>query len=293
VPGRADGQRLKVGIFLPVDRPWAELRAMAEATEELGFDSLWLQDHLIFRRPTGTAGAWECWSLLSALAAATRRVELGTLVVCMPFRNPALLAKMADALDEVSGGRLILGVGAGWHEPEFTAFGYPFDHRVSRFEEGFTILTSLLREGRIDFEGRYHQARDCELRPRGPRSQGPPILVGTSGERMLRLTAQRADLWNGCWFGSPAEVAPRREAVDAACREVGRDPATLGRTAGLHVNLPGSTRRSGARCESPAQLAELLRGVAAEGIEHIQIHPDPWTRDSIEALAPALRLLGN
>jgi alkanesulfonate monooxygenase SsuD/methylene tetrahydromethanopterin reductase-like flavin-dependent oxidoreductase (luciferase family) len=291
VPGRADG-RLKVGIFLPVDRPWAELRGMAEASEALGFDSVWLQDHLIFRRPSGTAGAWECWSLLSALAAATRRVELGTLVICMPFRNPALLAKMADALDEVSGGRLILGVGAGWHEPEFTAFGYPFDHRVSRFEEGFTILTSLLRQGSVDFEGRYYQARDCELRPRGPRPQGPPILVGTSGRRMLRLTAQRADLWNGCWFGSAAEVGPRREAVDAACLEVGRAPGTLGRTAGLHVNLPGSTRRSGAAIESPAQLAELLRGVAAEGIEHVQLHPDPWTRESVEALAPALSLLG-
>jgi alkanesulfonate monooxygenase SsuD/methylene tetrahydromethanopterin reductase-like flavin-dependent oxidoreductase (luciferase family) len=141
-------------------------------------------------------------------------------------------------------------------------------------------------------EGRYYQASDCELLPRGPRPQGPPTLVGTSGERMLRLTAQHADLWNGCWFGSPSEIPPRREAVDAACRAVGRDPATLGRTAGLHVNLPGSTRKTGARCDSPSQLAELLRGVAAEGIEHVQIHPDPWTRGSIEAMAPALGLLG-
>jgi probable F420-dependent oxidoreductase len=265
---------------------------MAEASEALGFDSLWLQDHLIFRRPGGTAGAWECWSLLSALAAVTRRVELGTLVVCLPFRNPALLAKMADALDEVSGGRLILGLGAGWHEPEFTAFGYPFDHRVSRFEEGLTILTSLLRQGRVDFDGRFHQARDCELRPRGPRPHGPPILVGTSGQRMLRLTARLADLWNGVWIGDPAAIAPRQQAVDAACREVGRDPATLGRTAGLHVNLPGSTRQSGASCDGPSQLADLLRAVAAQGIEHVMLHPDPWTRASVEALAPALQLLG-
>ena len=123
MPVRASGRELKVGVFLPVDRPWRELREMAVASEELGFDSLWLQDHLIFRRPSGTSGAEECWTLMSALAASTRRVELGTLVICMPFRNPALLAKMADAVDEVSSGRLILGLGAGWHEPEYEAFG--------------------------------------------------------------------------------------------------------------------------------------------------------------------------
>jgi alkanesulfonate monooxygenase SsuD/methylene tetrahydromethanopterin reductase-like flavin-dependent oxidoreductase (luciferase family) len=291
VPVLANGRELKVGVFLPVDRRWSELRDMAVASEELGFDSLWLQDHLIFRRPTGASGAEECWTLLSALAASTRRVELGTLVICMPFRNPALLAKMADALDEVSDGRLILGVGAGWHEPEFDAFGYPFDHRVGRFEEAFTILTTLLREGRIDFAGTYYQARDCELLPRGPRPHGPPTLVGTSGERMLRLTARHADFWNGVWYGAPSDVAPRRDAVDAACRDVGRDPATLGRTAGLHVNLPGSSRKSGAAVGGPAELAELLRGFAAEGISHVQIHPDPWSLDSIRALAPALTMV--
>ena len=163
--------------------------------------------------------------------------------------------------------------------------------RFSRSEEAFTIVTTLLREGKIDFAGKYHQARDCELLPRGPRPQGPPILVGTSGERMLRLTAQHAHLWNGVWYGSPSEVVPRRAAVDAACRDVGRDPATLGRTAGLHVNLPGSTRKSGAAVGGPEELADLLRGFAAEGIEHVQLHADPWNLASIRALAPALKLM--
>jgi alkanesulfonate monooxygenase SsuD/methylene tetrahydromethanopterin reductase-like flavin-dependent oxidoreductase (luciferase family) len=284
---------MKVGVFLPVDRPWAEFREMAEAVEGLGFDAIWLQDHLIMRRARGTEGCYECWTLLSALAGMTRQVGLGTLVVCSPFRNPALLAKMADTLQEVSHGRLTLGLGAGWHEPEFSAFGYPFDHRVSRFEEAFTILTTLLRERRIDFDGTYYQARDCELIPTPGVGTPPQILVGTSGERMLRLVAEKADLWNGVWFGSPSDVPPRREKVDAACRAVGRDPATLGRTAGLHVNLPGSERKSGASIAGPDQLVQLLNGVAGEGIEQVMLWPDPWDLESIEALAPALRQMGH
>lgn len=283
---------MKVGLFLPVEHTWTELRDQAQAAEALGYDSIWIMDHVLFRWPNRPAsGASECWSLLSALAAITERVELGTLVLCTPFRNPALLAKMADAVEEISAGRLILGLGAGWHQPEFDAFGYPFDHRYSRFEEAFTIVTTLLREGKVDFGGRFHQAHDCELFRTGPRSSGPPILVGTSGEKMLRLTAQRADLWNGVWYGQPSDVVSRREKVDAACRAVGRDPASLGRTAGVHINLPGATRERGATFESPEQLATLLRGFEAEGIEHVQIHPEPRTLASIEAMAPALKLL--
>jgi alkanesulfonate monooxygenase SsuD/methylene tetrahydromethanopterin reductase-like flavin-dependent oxidoreductase (luciferase family) len=285
----------KIGLFLPANRPWSELRPMAELAEAVGFDSLWLMDHLIFRRPTGTEGVWECWTLLSSLAAATSKVELGTLVLCSPFRNPALLARMADTLEDVSGGRLILGLGAGWHEPEFTAFGYPFDYRASRFEEAFAIVRGLLRDGRVDVDGRFYQARDCELLPRGPRPNGPPILIGTSGERMLRLTAEHADMWNGSWFKAAADVAPRRAKVDAACAAVGRDPSTLGRTAGVRIDLPGHTGKgimaAGAPCDSPAQVADLLRGFAAEGISHLQVWPDPWDASGIEALAPALEML--
>jgi alkanesulfonate monooxygenase SsuD/methylene tetrahydromethanopterin reductase-like flavin-dependent oxidoreductase (luciferase family) len=292
MPIPIDGRVLKVGVFLPVDRPWAELRDMAVACEELGFDSLWLQDHLIFRRANGsTGGAHECWTLLSALAAATRHVELGTLVICMPFRNPALLAKMADALHDVSGGRLILGIGAGWHQPEFDAFGYPFDHRASRFEEAIQIVTGLLREGAIDFTGRFHQAPSCALLPRGPLPP-PKVLVGTRGERMLRLTARYADLWQGVWVSDPAEVPARRDLIDAACRDVGRDPLTLGRTIGFFVNLPGAKREAGAAIARPEELTDKLRAIAAEGIEHVQLFPDPWNLDAIKKMAPALRAAG-
>src|SRR5829696_9057284 len=216
---------------------------MAKRAEEAGFDSFWVPDHLLFRFPdVHQQGAWDAWSLLAALAATTKTMEIAPLVACSSFRNPALIAKMADTVDEISGGRLILGLGAGWHEPEYSAFGYPFDHRASRFAEALTIITTLLREGQIDFAGDYYQARDCELRPRGPRPGGPPILVagGTpAGPRMVRLGVERADMWNQwlVWGRSwPDAIPPLRELVDAACTASGRDPASLERTVAIQVD---------------------------------------------------------
>ena len=231
--------RLKVGLDLPTsDRTglgWSELRDIAMLAEEVGFDSIWLDDHLLYhmRGAAEPNGNWESWSMLSALAACTRTVELGNLVLGMGFRNPALLAKMADTVDEISGGRLILGVGTGYHEVEYNAFGYPYDHRYARFEEAIQIVSALLKTGEVDFDGRYYKARECLLKPRGPRPMGPPIMVGTKGHKMLRLTARYADIWNVYWTStnnSPDGVPPLRERVDEACAEVGRDPATLERT---------------------------------------------------------------
>ena len=176
---------LKVGIQLPeVEREvrWPEYLALARRSEELGYDSIWVGDHLLYRGPGDTQprGPWECWSMLAALAAAgAGRIELGPLVASTSFHAPAMLAKKAATVDEISGGRLILGLGAGWNETEYRAFGFPFDHRVSRFEEAFTIIRTLLREGAIDFEGEYYTVRDCELRPRSSRpgrTADPPRL---------------------------------------------------------------------------------------------------------------------
>src|SRR4051812_25074110 len=214
---------LKLGIFLDTfeegeadghatgAKRWPELRAFAQRAEALGFDFLWVPDHLLWREEGGdgsTVGMWEGWSVLTALAASTERVELGPLVACTAFRNPALLAKMADTVDEISGGRLTLGLGAGWHEPEFQAFGYPFDYRVSRFEEAVTIIHGLIKHGQIHSKGTYSQARDCELRPRGPRAAGPPIMIGPSGARVLGLTARFADVWNRDFDKVNPEVGP-------------------------------------------------------------------------------------
>ena len=172
---RHTAHALKVGLLLSVAEGsaggrWTNLKAMAQHAEAAGFDSLWIADH--FMIPGGSDepphGRWECWSILSSLAAVTTRIELGTLVTCTSFRNPALLAKMLDTVEEISDGRLILGLGAGYYEPEYRAFGFPFDHRLDRFEEALQIVHGLLRNGAIDFQGRYYEARDCELRPRGP-----------------------------------------------------------------------------------------------------------------------------
>jgi alkanesulfonate monooxygenase SsuD/methylene tetrahydromethanopterin reductase-like flavin-dependent oxidoreductase (luciferase family) len=299
---------LKIGIMLPESERemagatagWPDFLAMAKRTEELGFDSLWFADHLLMKMEGHEPqGAWECWSMLAALAASTERLEIGPLVSCTAYRNPALTAKMAETLDEISGGRVILGLGAGWAEPEYRAFGYPYDHRFSRFEEAFTIIRTLLREGHADFEGTYYEARDCELRPRGPRLGGMPIMVGTfGGERMLKLIAEHADSWN-VWAlttGNRASgVPPLRDAVDAACEAAGRDPATLERTAAVMVDFEGAYGRPGQTAPSltgsPEELAEEMRAYAREGISHVQIYPDPCTVAGIEAFVPVLEIL--
>ena len=299
---------LKVGVQLPeVERDvrWPEYVAMARRAEELGYDSLWYGDHLLYRRPGDTEprGPWECWSMLAGLAATTSRIELGPLVASTSFHAPAMLAKKAATVDEISGGRLILGLGAGWNETEYRAFGFPFDHRISRFEEAFTIIRTLLREGAIDFEGQYYTVRDCELRPRSSRPGGPPILLGSSGERMLAIAAPYIDSWNS-WFAEignrPGGIAPLRDKVDAAARAAGREPSSIERTVAVLVRLTGGRGRMQgdfAQAESPPfegdaeTLADALQAYADVGIGHVQLVLDPITLASLEEFAPVLERL--
>ncbi len=295
---------LKVGVQLPeVEREvrWPELLDMIRTIEDLGFDSIWVGEHLLYRWPDlEPRGPWEAWSTLAAIGAVTNRVEFGPLVACTSFHNPALLAKQAVTIDEISGGRLVLGLGAGWNETEYLAFGYPYDHRVDRFEEAFTIIRGLLRDGAVDFEGRFYAARDCELLPRGPRPGRLPLLIGSNGPRMLRITMADADAWNS-WFADfgnrPEGIGRLRDIVDAACRDVGRDPTEVSRTVAVMVHLPGGTGRVQGNYAkdrplplegSPAGLAEVLRGFAAEGIEHVQLVLDPITTDAIRAVGAVL-----
>jgi alkanesulfonate monooxygenase SsuD/methylene tetrahydromethanopterin reductase-like flavin-dependent oxidoreductase (luciferase family) len=302
----------KVGAFLPIVETqmagvtprWTDVRAMARAAEEVGLDSIWIPDHLHFEYPGINESTYECMSILSALAAVTTRVEIGTLVICTTFRYPAVLAAMVNTIEEISNGRLILGLGAGYHEPEYRAFGIPYDHRVSRFEEALHIIATLLRERKIDYEGTYYSARECEFRIPGPRPHGPPIMIGSTSPRMLRLTAQHADLWNKYLVtgkSDASEIPPLREIVDAACAEVGRDPATLGRTASVLVDfinrpdVPPSPDRPFATPEpitgSPEEMAARLRAFADEGISHIQIWTNPRTVEGVERLGPVLEAL--
>ena len=300
----APSRPLKVGVQLPeVEREvgWTETLEMARAIEDVGFDSLWVGEHLLYRwadRPS--RGPWEAWTLLAALAAMTSRVELGPFVACTNYHNPALLAKQAVTIDEISGGRLVLGLGAGWAEAEFRAYGFPFDHRIDRFEEAFTIIRALLRDGHVDHDGTYYQIRDCELLPRGPRPDGIPLMLGSSGPRMLQIAAPSVDGWNA-WFSEtgnlPDGVPALREAVDAACREAGRDPGTIERSVAVLLRMPGGkgriqgiTRNDAIPAlDGPSEvIAEALRAYAREGIDHVQLVLDPVIRDSIEALAPVL-----
>ncbi len=215
----------------------------------------------------------------------------------MSFRNPAMLAKIAETVDEISAGRLILGLGAGWHEPEYVAYGFPYDHRVSRFEEGVTIVHGLLKNGHVDFRGQYEQAIDCELVPRGPRPGQIPILIGSTSNRMLGLVAKYADIWNSNWIFEAAEIPPMRDLVDQACRDAGRDPATLARGAALLVNLPNRAghwsfiHQLPEKPQEPAEIVEIVRGIADEGISHIQVWIDPSSAAGIEAFQPVLEML--
>ncbi len=277
-------------------RPYDTIRAIAQQAETDGFDSIWLADHLLYRYPgEPTRGIWECWTMLAALAEATRRVEIGTLVTCNSFRNPAILAKMATTTDEVSHGRLILGVGAGWNEPEYQAFGLPFDHRVDRFEEALQILRPLLRQGHVDFAGKYYQARHCDNVPCGPRSEGPPLMVGSEGPRMLKLTAKYADLWNTGYMGKPETMAEPLAKIEAACREIGRDSATLGITAFIGLWFPDLQAEKPSSFDNPLtgttqEIAATMRGYAELGVQHIMFQCAPYTPEARQRLTEALQL---
>ena len=290
---------MKIGLMLPLaesETPgFATLREMAIAAEETGLDSVFGADHLIFREGEVNEGIHECWTVLAAIAAITERVEIGPLVLALPFRNPALTAKMAAELDEVSNGRLILGLGCGWHEPEFDAFGYPFDHRVSRFAEGLEIIMPLLRGETVTFEGRYHRAVNAELRPRPVRPGGPPVLIAGKQPRMLSLVARHAAQWNGAWFGVPSqaeELRTRLANVRAALDDAGRDPATLTLTAGIFVAWDDADDDAPERAirGSIDEVADALAGYDELGIAHLITHVFPRTPEAVRRLGQAAAL---
>ena len=296
---------MRVGVVLPISQEdgmsappsYTEIRAFAIAAEAAGFDSLWVYDHLLFRFDGETTGIHEAWTVLSAIAEATTRVQLGTIVLCTSFRNPALLAKMAATLDHVSGGRLILGVGCGWPDPEYEAFGSPTDHKVGRFEEALTVVRTLLREGRADLDGTWTTARDAVLVP--PARPDLPILIAAKRPRMLDLTARHADAWNLAWFGEPDErLATVRADLAAACAAVGRDSATLDITVGINVRYPDLAtpeRPVGTEGKvlegSTEAVAAGLVAHAALGTAHIIASLEPATLAAVERFASAVRLL--
>jgi alkanesulfonate monooxygenase SsuD/methylene tetrahydromethanopterin reductase-like flavin-dependent oxidoreductase (luciferase family) len=285
---------------------WANTLAIARQAEEAGFDTIMLADHLLmdFDLPD-RLGMAESMTLLAALAATTSRVHLAPIVAATAYRNPAMLANIAATIDEIGGGRFILGLGAGWHEPEFRAYGFPFDHRVDRFEEALQIILPLLRGECVTFHGAYYDAERCELPRWGSRAGSPPIMIGAKGPRMMRLAARHADIWDADSppdITDPASLRPAVAAFDATCLEVGRDPATVEKSTWIRVRVRGHSRPEdgplaattaswGAAMGSPEELADLFRGFAAEGFSRVSVWLDPSTPEGVEELAKTLELL--
>jgi probable F420-dependent oxidoreductase len=280
---------MRIGVILPIStsdgpgRPptWPEMRDIAVHAEAIGLDSAWVCDHFLSGPPGHPPeGIHEAWTVQSALAAVTTRIELGQMVMCVSFRSPALQAKMAVTADLISGGRITLGVGAGWYEPEYRALGLPFDHRVSRFDEALQIMVPLLRGERVTVAGRYHRADDAVLLP--PPDRRVPVLIAGTGPRMLRLTARHADAWNTAWYSDPDErldkqLAEMRTALEAE----GRDPATLRRTAGMNCELT-----------DPDALARRLDAYDKVGVDDVIVGFEPITAEKLDLLARAITIRG-
>jgi probable F420-dependent oxidoreductase len=270
---------------------WEDVRSFALAAEAHGLDSVWMFDHFFNRTDGGSIeGMYESWTILSALASVTRRITLGTLVMCGTFRNPGLLAKMAVTLDEVSGGRLILGVGTGWHDPEYEAFGFPLDHRYTRFEEMVEIVRRLLDGERVTHSGRFHRMRGAVLAP--PPARRIPLLVAGDGPRMLRLAARSADAWNGSWFGAPdGALTTALGAFDAALQAEGRDPTSIERTIGVRIRdpaMPLDEDDEPAFRGSIEEMTEMFDGYARLGIDHLTLEIGPKTSASLARVADAV-----
>ena len=296
----------EIGLVLPMGESfvdgsttrWLEIRDLALRAEEIGFNIVWTADELLWRPVNGEAhGWWECVAMTGAVAAATSRVKVGTWILSALHRNPGITAKAVETLDEISGGRFVFGLGSGHSGRQGHAFGLPEDHVFGRFEEAVQIIVPLLRNGRADFEGTFHAARDVEHRPVGPRPGGIPIMIGAKGPKMLNLAARHADIWS--WYveerSDLTEFGPRLAALEAACVEVGRDPATIGKSAGIVVeptSITGSAAVLGTPIQgSAAQIADGLRAFGTAGFTNLELIVWPPTLAALEAIAPALELL--
>jgi alkanesulfonate monooxygenase SsuD/methylene tetrahydromethanopterin reductase-like flavin-dependent oxidoreductase (luciferase family) len=295
----------EIGLVLPLwdsfvdgsTSRWVDVRNLALRAEELAFDTVWVPDELLWR-PTedDRQGWWEAVAMAGAVAAATSRVKVGTWILSALHRNPGITAKAVETIDEISDGRFVFGLGSGHAGAQAHAFGLPEDHVYGRFAEAVEIILPLLRQGRADFEGTFHAARDLEHRPVGPRPGRIPIMIGAKGPKMLRLAALHADIWS--WFAEErsdlAELGPRLAALEAACVDVDRDPATIGKSAGIVVeptSVSGPDALGTPIRGSAAEIAEVLRGFGAAGFTNVEVIVSPPSLATLDAMAPVLELL--
>jgi alkanesulfonate monooxygenase SsuD/methylene tetrahydromethanopterin reductase-like flavin-dependent oxidoreductase (luciferase family) len=293
---------IRVGIQLPeVERDvrWPEVAAMARAAEASGFDSIWLGDHLLYRGDgRSERGPWDSWTMLAGLAAVTERVRLGPLVACLGFHPPGVLARMAAAVNEIGDGRLVLGMGAGWNETEFRAFGIPYDDRVGRFEEAFDIAHRLLGGERVTAHGRFWQVDDAVLLP--VPSRRPTMMVGSSGERVLRITLPHVDAWN-VWYdltgNSPEGFTRENAKITSAAARAGRNPRDIERSACVLVFVDAASKERPRSEDHPplegsmATIARELGDLAEAGADEVILVVNPITERSIRALGEAIAVL--
>jgi alkanesulfonate monooxygenase SsuD/methylene tetrahydromethanopterin reductase-like flavin-dependent oxidoreductase (luciferase family) len=281
---------------------WESITHRASAAERVGFDSFVFEDALLYRGKEATNGVWESMSIAAALAASTTDIHIGQSVINSPYRSPAMTASLATTLDEISGGRYIFGIGAGnTPDSDYEAFGFPTDHRYSRFAEAIEIIHSLLKTGKADFDGEYYTVRDAELVLRGPHPQGPPINIAAGSPKMLRLAAKYGDAWN--WWGWDEtleqlsnRLKPIIDQLEQACEATERDPADLVRTVDVYTVVPEAFRdsdRGDLGMEKPVlgssqEISEFLLGLGELGFEEARVDLWPKTTAAIEAMEPVV-----
>lgn len=294
----ASPREMSLGLMLPMREgsmggatpSFDDLVEMTTAARDVGFEAVWFADHFTFMDDGEPTGAWEAFTMMAGVASRVDGIQLGSLVSCTGFRNPGVIAKMAEALDEISSGRFILGLGAGWNQPEYAQFGFPFDYRASRFEDAIRIVHPLLRDGAVDYQGRFYQANDAVNRPRGPRPGGPPILIGSNGDRLLGSVARYADAWNSDWQDNLDDIRGLLAKVDAACDAAGRPRDAIVRTGSSVFAMPGSDGSRAKTIGGDAQeMAAWLGELRRLGLRHVVCSLDPRTLQSVAAFGEVIK----
>lgn len=293
-------RKMSLGLMVPIrdgsmggDMPrFEDLVEIATQARDVGFEVIWIPDHFTMEHDGGLAGTWECWTMMAAVAARVPGIQIGPLVSCTGFRNPGLIAKMTETMDEISGGRFILGLGAGWNELEYRQFGYPFDYRASRFEEAVQIIHPLLRDGYADLAGRFFQANEAMNQPRGPRPDGVPLLIGSNGKRLLKTVAGYADAWNSDWEAEPARMAALIGNVDASCEEIGRSPGTLIKTGSTRFAMDDDVpQQPGMMRGSVDEIVERMVAFRDLGLQHLVCGLEPRTLSTVQKFGEVISRL--
>jgi alkanesulfonate monooxygenase SsuD/methylene tetrahydromethanopterin reductase-like flavin-dependent oxidoreductase (luciferase family) len=295
--------KFEIGVCLPIyqygperNTPrWTEIRQVAINAEQMGMDTLWIPDELLWSSTTPSPqGFWDCVSMAGAAAAVTSEIRIGSWVLSALHRNPGMIAKTAETLDEISGGRFVFGLGAGHAGDQAHTFGLPEDMVLARWEEALQIIVPLMRGGRATFEGKYHSAQNLVQQPVGPRPNRIPLLIGGQKTKAMRLAALNADVWSTFaeQKSTLEELGPRMSDFVAVCAEIGRDPATVGKAAGLDVRpLGADVNDDSILTGSAEEIADRLRTFREAGYTQADLMVSPGTVEAFDALAPVVEML--